>query len=118
MANPQQMKMMRQIQKMQQDMQAAQEALANTLVEATAGGGVVKATVTGDGELRAIKIDPSVVDPEDVETLEDLVLAAITEATRQAKELQAEKLGSATGGLDLGGALGGLGGGLGGLLGG
>jgi nucleoid-associated protein EbfC len=117
-ANPQQMKMMRQIQKMQQDMQAAQEALANTTVEATAGGGVVKATVTGDGELRGIKIDPSVVDPDDVETLEDLVLAAITEATRQAKELQAEKLGAATGGLDLGGALGGLGGGLGGLLGG
>jgi len=116
-ANPQQMKMMRQIQKMQQDMQAAQEALANATVEATAGGGVVKATVTGDGELRGIKIDPSVVDPDDVETLEDLVLAAITEATRQAKELQSEKLGAATGGLDLNSALGGLGGGLGGLLG-
>jgi DNA-binding YbaB/EbfC family protein len=117
----QQMKMLRQIQKMQEDMQAAQDALANATVEASAGGGVVTAVVTGDGELRRISIDPSVVDPEDVETLEDLVVAAITEATRQARELQQEKLGGVTSGLDLGGALGGLGdltggGGLGGLL--
>ena len=108
MAKPEQMNMLRQIQKMQQDMQAAQEALANATIEATAGGGVVKATVTGDGELRAISIDPSVVDPDDVETLEDLVLAAVTEAVRQARALQQEKLGAATGGIDLGGALGGL----------
>ena len=56
-------------------------------VEATVGGGVVKATVTGSGELVAISIDPGVVDPDDVETLEDLVLAAVTEANRQAREL-------------------------------
>jgi DNA-binding YbaB/EbfC family protein len=112
----QQMKMLKQIQKMQQDMQEAQEALANATVEASAGGGVVKATVTGEGELRRVSIDPSVVDPEDIETLEDLVVAAVSEAVRQAKELQQEKLGAATAGLDLGGALGGLGGGLGGLL--
>jgi DNA-binding YbaB/EbfC family protein len=111
------MKMLRQIQKMQEDMQAAQDALANATVEASAGGGVVTATVTGDGDLRRISIDPSVVDPEDVETLEDLVVAAVSEAMRQAKELQQEKLGAATGGLDLGGALGSLGlGGPGGLL--
>ena len=97
------MNMFEQIQKMQSDMQAAQDALANTLVEGTAGGGVVKATVTGDGELRRISIDPSVVDPLDVETLEDLVVAAVTEAARQAKVLQREKLGAATSGLDLGG---------------
>ena len=115
MANPQQMKMLRQIQKMQEDMELAQEELANARVEATVGGGVVKATVTGSGTLVAIAIDPSVVDPEDVETLEDLVLASVTEATRQARELQQEKLGAATGGLDAG-ALGNLGG-LGGLLG-
>jgi len=102
--------MFKQIQKMQADMQAAQDALANTLVEGTAGGGVVKATVTGDGELRRISIDPSVVDPNDVETLEDLVVAAVSEAMRQAKALQAEKLGAATGGLDLDSMLGGLGG--------
>jgi DNA-binding YbaB/EbfC family protein len=112
----QQMKMLKQLQKMQEDMQAAQDALANATVEASAGGGVVKATVTGDGELRRVSIDPSVVDPEDIETLEDLVVAAVHEAMRRAKEMQQEKLGAATAGLDLGGALGGLGGGLGGLL--
>src|SRR5205085_407460 len=104
----------RQIQKMQADMQAAQDALANATVDATAGGGVVKATVTGDGQLRAIHIDPSVVDPADVETLEDLVLAAVSEATRLAKEKQQELLGAATGGLDLDQMMGGLGGLLGG----
>jgi DNA-binding YbaB/EbfC family protein len=112
----QQQQMLRQLQKMQEDMQAAQDALANATVEASAGGGVVKATVTGEGELRRVSIDPSVVDPEDVETLEDLVVAAVSEAMRQAKDMQQEKLGAATAGLDLGGALGGLGGGLGGLL--
>lgn len=105
------------IKQMQDSMAAAQDALANTLVEATVGGGVVRATVTGEGDLRSIKIDPSVVDPDDIETLEDLVVAAVIEATRQARELQAEKLGSVTGGIDLGSMLGGLGdlGGLGGL---
>jgi DNA-binding YbaB/EbfC family protein len=112
----QQMQMLQQIQKMQQDMQAAQEDLLNTRVEATAGGGVVKATVTGNGELVAISIDPAVVDRNEVETLEDLILAAVTEANRQARELAQEKLGGVTSGLDLGG-LGGLGGGLGGLFG-
>jgi nucleoid-associated protein EbfC len=112
----QQMQMLQQIQKMQQDMQAAQEDLLNTRVEATAGGGVVKATVTGNGELVAISIDPGVVDPTDVETLEDLILAAVNEANRQARELAQQKLGGVTSGIDLGG-LGGLGGGLGGLFG-
>jgi DNA-binding YbaB/EbfC family protein len=107
------MDMFKQIQQMQADMQAAQDALANTLVEAGAGGGVVKATVTGDGELRKISIDPSVVDPGDVETLEDLVLAAIHEAMREAKEMQAQQMGAATGGIDLDGLMGGLGGMLG-----
>ena len=117
MTDPQQqMQMLQQIQKMQQDMQAAQEDLLNTRVEATSGGGVVKATVTGNGELVAISIDPAVVDRDDVETLEDLILAAVTEANRQARELAQEKLGGVTSGLDLGG-LGGLGGGLGGLFG-
>ena len=117
MTDPQQqMQMLQQIQKMQQDMQAAQEDLLNTRVEATSGGGVVKATVTGNGELVAISIDPAVVDRNEVETLEDLILAAVTEANRQARELAQEKLGGVTSGLDLGG-LGGLGGGLGGLFG-
>jgi hypothetical protein len=105
------MQMLRQIQQMQQDMQLAQEELAQARVDATVGGGVVKATVTGSGQLVAISIDPGVVDPEDVETLEDLVLAAVTEANRQAQELQQQKLGTATSALDasgLGNALGGL----------
>ncbi len=104
------------IMQMQASMAAAQQELANSKVEATVGGGVVHATVTGDGELLAIKIDPSVVDPDDIETLEDLVVAGVVEAMRQARELQEQKLGAATGGIDLGSMLGGLGlGGLGGL---
>jgi DNA-binding YbaB/EbfC family protein len=106
---PDPMNMLEQVQKMQADMQAAQQELAGAVVEATVGGGVVKATVNGEGALRAISIDPSVVDPTDVETLEDLVVAAVTEAARQAKVLQQEKLGAATSGLDLGSlGLGGL----------
>ena len=101
------------IAKMQADMQAAQDALANTIVEATVGGGVVKATMTAAGELRAIKIDPSVVDPEDIETLEDLVVAAVVEVSRIANEQQAEQMGAVTGGIDINSMLGGLGGGLG-----
>jgi DNA-binding YbaB/EbfC family protein len=105
------MDMLKQVQQMQVYMQAAQEMLASTTIDATVGGGVVRATVTGEGELREIKIDPSVVDRDDVETLEDLVVAAVIEATRQAKELQSQKLGAVTGGIDLGSILGGLGGG-------
>ncbi len=97
------MNMLEQVQKMQADMQAAQQALENAVVEATVGGGVVKATVNGQGALRAISIDPSVVDPTDVETLEDLVVAAVTEAARQAKVLQArEARRRQPSGLDLG----------------
>jgi DNA-binding YbaB/EbfC family protein len=106
--------MFQQIQKMQADMQAAQDALANAVVEASVGGGVVKAKMSGAGELRSITIDPSVVDPNDVETLEDLVVAAVHEAAHKAKELQSQKLGAATGGLDLDSMLGSLGGFLGG----
>jgi nucleoid-associated protein EbfC len=108
-SDSQPMSMLQQIQKMQQDVQAAQEELLDARVEATVGGGVVMATVSGNGELVAISIDPSVVDPGDVETLEDLVLAAVTEANRQARELAQEKLGRVTAGFDVGG-LGGLGG--------
>jgi DNA-binding YbaB/EbfC family protein len=108
--NPNPMDMLAQVQQMQAYMQAAQEVLASTTIDATVGGGVVRATVTGEGELREIKIDPSVVDPGDIETLEDLVVAAVIEATRQAKELQSQKLGAVTGGVDLGSMLGSLGG--------
>lgn len=98
---PQQNNMMKQVQKMQADMLAAQDALANETVEASAGGGMVKAVVSGSGELQSISIAPEVVDPDDVEMLEDLVVAAITEATRMASELQQQRLGGVTGGIDL-----------------
>jgi DNA-binding YbaB/EbfC family protein len=104
------MDMFGQIQKMQADMQAAQEAIADETVEGPAGGGVVHATMSGDGELRSISIDPGVVDPTDVETLEDLVVAAVHDAARRAKALQAERMGAATGGVDLDALMGGLGG--------
>jgi DNA-binding YbaB/EbfC family protein len=106
--NPKQLnQMMRQVQKMQAEMAAAQEALAEELVEASVGGGMVKATVSGTGELQSVSISPDVVDPDDVEMLEDLVVAAVVEATRMAQEKAAERMGGLTAGLDLGG-LGGL----------
>jgi nucleoid-associated protein EbfC len=105
---PDMQQMLQQVQKMQQEMEAAQEELKNEVVEASAGGGMVTVMVGGDLELKAVKIDPSAVDPEDVEILADMVLAAVNEGLRMAQELVARKLGGATGGVDLGG-LGGLG---------
>jgi nucleoid-associated protein EbfC len=104
--NPQ-ANLMRQMQRMQEDMAGAQDSLAAQTVEGSAGGGMVKATATGTGELRAVSIAAEVVDPGDVEMLEDLVVAAVSEALRAAQELQANTMGSVTGGLDLG-PLGGL----------
>jgi DNA-binding YbaB/EbfC family protein len=106
MGNMQQM--LQQVQKMQQEMEAAQEQLKNEIVEASAGGGMVTVKVAGDLELKAVKIDPSAVDPEDAEMLADMVLAAVNEGLRMAQELAARKLGGATAGMDLG-DLGGLG---------
>ena len=96
---PNMQQLMKQAQKMQQQMMEAQEQLANEQVEGSAGGGMVKATVTGTGELTGLTIDPSVVDPEDVETLTDLVVAAVRDANRAAADLQAEKMGPVTGGM-------------------
>jgi DNA-binding YbaB/EbfC family protein len=105
---PNMQQMMAQVQKMQRDMEQAQEELRNELVEATAGGGMVTVKVSGDLQLREVRIDPAAVDPEDVEILADMVLAAVNDALRKAQELAESKLGGATAGLDLGG-LGGLG---------
>ena len=96
-------KMMAQVQKMQQDMAEAQEQLAKETVTASAGGGAVKATITGAMELVSIEIDPEVVDPEDVEMLQDMVLAAVNEAMSSSQEMASKRLGGITGGLgDLG----------------
>ncbi len=103
MPQPNMNQMLKQVQKMQEDMMKAQEALANETVEASAGGGMVTVTITGDLVLKDITIDPDAVDPEDVELLQDMVLAAVNEAIRQAQELAAKKMGGLTGGMDLGG---------------
>lgn len=100
-------KMMQQVQQMQADMAKAQEELAGQTVEASAGGGMVKVTASGAGEITAIKIAAAAVDPDDVEILEDMVLAAVNEAIRNSQQLQESKLGGAMGDL---GDLGGLGG--------
>jgi len=96
-------KMMQQVQQMQAEMQKAQEDLAKETVTASAGGGAVKATMTGGLELVELEIDPEVLDPEDVEMLQDLVLAAVNESLSSAQELASKRLGGITGGLgDLG----------------
>lgn len=94
-------KIMKQVQKMQQDMAKAQEELGNERIEASAGGGMVKVVVSGNQQLLEIKIDPQAVDPNDVEMLQDMILAAVNEGMRQAQELAARKLGSLTGGLNI-----------------
>jgi nucleoid-associated protein EbfC len=106
---PNMQQMMAQVQKMQKDMELAQEELKHELVEASSGGGVVTVKVSGDLQVREVKIDPAAVDPEDVEILAEMVLAATNEALRMAQELAERKMGGATAGLDLGGLGGGLG---------
>jgi DNA-binding YbaB/EbfC family protein len=96
--------LLKQAQKMQQEMMAAQESLKDEVVEASAGGGMVTVRVSGDLEIKAITIDPQAVDPDDVELLQDMVLAAVNEALRSAQELASSKLGGIAGG-----GLGGLG---------
>jgi nucleoid-associated protein EbfC len=91
--------LMKQAQKMQQQLAAAQEELATAEVTGTAGGGLVSATMTGSGELTALTIAPEAVDPDDVETLQDLVVAAVRDASRAANELAASTMGPVTGGL-------------------
>jgi DNA-binding YbaB/EbfC family protein len=93
--------MMKQAKKMMDDLKKVQEDLTQERIEVSSGGGMVKATVTGDGELVSVKIDPQVVDPEDVEMLEDLVTTAVKEAVAQAKEHAAEKMEAVTGGLGI-----------------
>ena len=103
MPQPNMNQMLKQVQKMQQDMLAAQESLKDEIVEAAAGGGMVTIKITGDLEFKSVTIDPQAVDPDDVELLQDMVLAAVNEAVRSAQELASSKLGGITGGL---GALG------------
>lgn len=94
-------KMMKQVQKLQQDMARLQEEMRSERVEATAGGGVVRAAANLHGEIQEIVIDPSVVDPADVPMLQDLILAAITEVQRSAKAQADERVKALTGGLPI-----------------
>ncbi|MGI8460265.1 MAG: YbaB/EbfC family nucleoid-associated protein [Solirubrobacterales bacterium] len=94
-------KMMKQVQEMQSQMVEAQEKLKDEVVESSAGGGMVKVKMTGDLQLRELKIDPEAIDPADAEVLEDMVAAAVNEALRAAQALAESKLGGMTGGLGL-----------------
>jgi DNA-binding YbaB/EbfC family protein len=91
----------KQAQEMQAKLARTQEELARRTVEAAAGGGMVRVTVTGQLALASIKIDPSVVNPEDVEMLQDLVLAATNEGLRLAREMAAEEMSKITGGMKI-----------------
>jgi len=90
-------KMLKQVQKLQADMARVQEELAAARVEATAGGGVVRAVANGHGELVELRIDPAAIDPSDVGMLQDLVLAAVNEAIKKAKALREKEMAKVTG---------------------
>jgi len=94
--------LMKQAQKMQQDMQRMQEEIKTREFSASAGGGVVKATVYGTKQVKSIEIDPACVDPDDVEMLQDLVLSAVNEALRTADESVNSEMSRLTGGMNLG----------------
>lgn len=102
--NRQMKKMMAQAQKMQQNMMKAQEELAEERIQGTSGGGMVTVTVTGQSDIVGITISPDAVDPEDVEMLEDMILAAINDAVEKSRELASQRMG----GLGMPGGLGGM----------
>lgn len=93
--------MMKQVQKMQKQMEQTQKEIEEKEIEVTAGGGAIKAVVNGKKELLSIDIDESVVNPEDIEMLEDLVLAAVNEALRKAEDMMAKEMGKLTGGMNI-----------------
>jgi hypothetical protein len=93
--------LMKQAQKMQQDLAKAQEELANKIVEGTSGGGMVKVQMNGKNQVLSIKIDPEVVDPDDVEMLEDLIIAALNEAQDKVNQTSESELSKLTGGMKI-----------------
>jgi hypothetical protein len=99
MPQPNMQQLLQQAQKMQQEMLAAQEALKDEVVEASAGGGMVTVQVTGDLHVKSITIDPQAIDPDDPDLLADMVTAAVNEGLRSAQELASAKLGGIAGGL-------------------
>ncbi|WP_102338168.1 YbaB/EbfC family nucleoid-associated protein [Collinsella provencensis] len=101
MANMNMQQMMKQARKMQEQMAVMQENLSKTTVDASAGGGMVKVTVNGDMQITSLKLDPEAIDPEDVEMLEDMIIAAVNEAVRGVAEVANKQMGSITGGLNI-----------------
>ena len=93
--------MLRQLQRMQAQITKAQQEIEESTVEASAGGGAVTVVVSGQPRLQSIKIAPEAVDPDDVEMLEDMIVAALNEALEKVRTMQAERFGSVTGGLDM-----------------
>jgi len=102
---PNMQNMLKQAQRMQAEMARVQEELKDERVEASVGGGAVRVVMTGDMQVDAVSIDPSAVDPDDVVMLQDLVVAAVNEAIRQAQEVASRKMGAVTGGMGLPGGL-------------
>ena len=92
---------LKQAQKMQEEMERIQQETEEENIEATSGGGAVKVVVNGKKELVEIKLDPDAVDPEDVETLEDLIMAAVNEAVKKAEDMMEERMGAITGGMSI-----------------
>lgn len=93
--------MMKKVQKLQADMAKLQEDLKTRTLDATAGGGAVKITVNGEKQVLSVKIDPAAVDPEDMEMLEDMIMAAVNEAIKKVDDLMAQEMGKLTGGMKL-----------------
>jgi DNA-binding YbaB/EbfC family protein len=98
-------RILKQAQELQAKLAKIQEELANTNIEATSGGGAVKVTINGQQEIQLVKISPEVVNPQEVEMLEDMVLAAIKEAYTKSQELASQKMGGLTGGLKIPGLM-------------
>ena len=101
-------KLMKEAQQAQRKMQEAQERIVATTIEGSAGGGMVNVTATGDGTITKVQIEPSAINTEEIELLEDLIMAAVNDVQNKSKELQESEMGSAMGGL--GSGMGGLGG--------
>lgn len=101
MAGMNMQEMMKQARKMQEQLAQAQESMKDVAIDASAGGGMVKATVNGDLELVSIQIDPDALDPEDVDLLQDMIVAAVNEAIRGVSEVASKQMSSITGGLNI-----------------
>ena len=101
MAGMNMQEMMKQARKMQEQLAQAQESMKDVTIDASAGGGMVKATVNGDLELVSIQLDPDALDPEDVDLLQDMIVAAVNEAIRGVSEVASKQMSSITGGLNI-----------------